>query len=182
MSTKLFKTIAPLVACTLVFAMCHVAAAFPFYGGNCTATCHGNPGGSMTIDPSLVDIAINSDGVVTFDVGTLSGSKSAIALLGLDDPNLDTSIIAPDNWTLQGGGTYTSDFLSAPGQYVLDLGIGPAGVEGLYGITAYLMGNGQTSTAYDFSVNVIPEPASLALALSGLVAFGLVTWRRRRAG
>ena len=176
------KIFTPLLACLLVVAVSNVADAYPSFGGNCTG-CHATGDGNMNITPDPIDIAIDSNGVITFAITSLPSDRNVIALAGadLDDLDLDATINTPDNWTLTNG-NYISDTITSIQDYVLDLGIGAGAVENLYGIGAWLVGGNGTNTptgaSYDFNVNVVPEPVSLALLSGGLLC--LVGWRRRR--
>ena len=169
------------LAASVLLATSGVAFAFPSYGGNC-AGCHSNPGGAMNTTPDPIEINLNDSGLVTFDVTSLGGSGDvSIALSGLTDPLLAASIGAGGgNWTLQGGGVYTSDIFSSIGTYTLDLVIGAGAALGDYGIGAQLVGDGQRASTYDFTVSVVPEPTTFALAALGCGAIGMMTIRRKR--
>lgn len=166
----------------LVFA-CGDASAFPSFGGNCTS-CHTNAGGDLTTSPDPLQVQIGDDGLLTFDITDLGGSDdTAISLSGLEDVLLDATIGAGgDNWTWQSGSSgssYVSDFITSTGTYTLDLQIGSNAVLGDYGIGVDFVGHGARGSTFDFTVRVIPEPATLALAMLGICFTGFCGWRRR---
>ena len=179
MRTRILKAVAPLLACVLVVAVCQQASAKPAWGSGCTG-CHGAAGGDLTTSPNPVGIDIDSNGLVTFNILDNPG-VGAIALTGLDDAGLDATVLG-GGWTDAGSYYYSTTFAgTAP--YSLDLGIGPAAVEGAYGIGIQFAGQGGSwGGAYDLGVNVltvIPEPGSILLLLSGSMLC-LVGFRRRR--
>ncbi len=160
MKTKLLKVFFPLLSCLIVVAMCQVAAAFPSFGGSCLS-CHNNPAGIMDITPDPINIEIGSSGLVTFYIIALPGADSVISLSGLENPDLDLTIGASsDNWIWtvgSNGSSYISDTITTTGPYTLDLEIGVAASEGLFGIDVVLVGSSLTGSSYDFNVNVVGE-------------------------
>jgi len=165
-----------IVVFIMVVSIAGMAHAYPSKGGNCTA-CHGGPAGEMDITAN--PISVNSDGVVTFDVTTLPGANNRIVLENLEAVGLDATVGIGWVWSEGSFGQgYMSDNIDTVGRYALDLVIGASAIQGMYDITAYLVGDGPAGVSYDFSVSVIPEPGTLALAGLGLI--GIVASRRRR--
>jgi hypothetical protein len=160
MKTKILKVFFSVLACLIAVAMCPVAAAFPSFGGSCL-TCHSNPAGIMDITPDPINIEIGDSGLITFYIIALPGSESVISVSGLEDPDLDVTIgAASDNWIWTvgpNGSSYISDIITTTGPYTLDLEIGVASSEGLFGIDVLLVGSSLTGSSYDFYVNVIGE-------------------------
>jgi hypothetical protein len=148
-------------ACLLVLGMSNFAEAFPSRGGDCTV-CHSDPGGAMSISPDPIEIIVEDNGLLSFDVTDLGGSANvAIALSGLTDAFLDASIGGGgDSWTLQSDDVYTSDIFSSISTYTLDLVIGAGATLGDYLKGALLVGKGRRASSFDYTVSVIPEPSA----------------------
>jgi hypothetical protein len=148
-------------ACLLVLGMSNFAEAFPSRGGDCTV-CHSDPGGAMSISPDPIEIIVDDNGLLSFDVTDLGGSENvAIALAGLTDAFLDASIGGGgDSWELRDGDVYTSDIFSSISTYTLDLVIGAGATLGDYLKGALLVGKGGRASSFDYTVSLVPEPSA----------------------
>jgi PEP-CTERM motif-containing protein len=181
MKKRLLKISAPMLACIVVMAMCHVASAYPGYTAGCTG-CHQSAGdGGPAITPDPIDIAVDDSGSITFDNVPILVSMAQLVLEGLGDPNLAASVGA--GWTFDAGNsTYVSSVInSGDPTYTLDLGIGASAVQGgPYTVNVWTLGksSGAKYLATAFDVNVVPEPTTLALL--GMAGLGLCILRRRR--
>ena len=173
------------VAVVSVMVACSsIAQAKPDFGADCSS-CHGTPGGALDVLPSsLIEIQRGTMGQVTFDVTDVPSGDAAIALSDLDDANLMATVVGT-GWTLSSQNQYASDpFFASTGPQVLDLEIDALAVPGDYGVGIQLAGGpgSNWASSYDFTLRVtaIPEPATLALLLTGLGTVGLLALRRRR--
>ena len=162
-----------------------IAQANPGFGGSCSS-CHGAPGGALDV-MDLITIMPGETVQISFDVTDVPQNDAAIALSGLDqvisgpsDVGTGWAFVAPFN-------QWASDpFFESAGVQVLDLTVPADTVPGNYGVNVQLAGGpgfGGWSSIYGFTIEVtevIPEPASLALLLTGFGAVGLLGLRRRR--
>ena len=123
--------------------------------------------------------------MVTFDVLD-TPSTATIALYGLENTDLDVTSLGA-GWTDATTYVYwTTPFASTGVDPVLNLTLGPGAAESppLYGIDVTLAGGsggtgpGRWMSTYNFDVNVIPEPTTLALL--GMAGVGFCLLRRRR--
>jgi len=173
------KSFATLVALTAVLAFSSVATAglMPADAG----------------DPSIPDLIYDSaTGEVTFD------QDGAAGLIGYTLQNVTNSFLAGNHTPILGGvaTSLTSELaeaaLSTPGLpasigFVFPTGLDLAGLTALLSVNTVSTGLGAPLVPFDLvainvpSEGVVPEPATIAMALMGLVGMGLYGWRRRRA-
>ena len=159
MNTTLWKTKIAVMACLLAMAMFNVAAAHRNEGGDC-ASCHDNPGGSLTASPNPFGIKKGSTGLLTFSISSLGGSsQTAISVQGLENPLLNASIAPGGNtWThINGdsGQSYVSNTITSTGPYTLNLAIGSLATLGTYPIVVEYAGSGARSTTTGFNLQVM---------------------------
>jgi len=122
---------------------------------------------------SSVDVTPGSGGTFTFDILGNPGMGS-LAVSGLEDPALGALVGA--GWS-SGGGYYFSDYIVGTGPVTLDFTIDGDAPEGGYALDFQFAGqSGFWGSVYGTELNVVPEPATLMVFLTGAV--GLMLWRR----
>ncbi len=170
-----------------VVAMAGVAQASPGYGGGGCPGCHGTPGqGDMAAVPDPIDIALGGSADITFDILAMPSSASRVNIQGLDAGLGAGNYTVGGNFALTSGSSppsFSSAQANSPANdMVLTLGIDAAATPGLHVFDAYLV-NGATAGSHmqtTFAVNVIPEPGTVVMFLTGLAAVGMMLIRRRR--
>jgi hypothetical protein len=178
------------VAVVSVMVACSsIAQAKPDMGPDCSGCHNQQAGGALDAMPSsLIQIPQGTTGQITFDVTDLPVPEAAIAISGLDDADLMATV--GSGWALSAQNQYASDpFFSSIGLQVLDLTIDANAVVGEYTLGIQMAGGkgfqptGWAAASQDYTIQVtaaVPEPATLALLLTGFGTVGLLALRRRR--
>ncbi len=179
MKTLFYLAVVTTVACLLVLG---TGSAYARQAQTKACTdCHNDGLGSLTPFPDPLNVLIGGDGLLSFNVTSLPDpiGNNMITLTDLSQAGLDATIGAGgDNWALN---TFTkSDEGIGTGVYDLDLDIGLSAVLGSYDLTWYLSGSGRTGTFGTFTVNVIPEPSTFALAGLGMIGICAGYMKKRR--
>jgi hypothetical protein len=127
--------------------------------------------------------------LLSFDVGSLPDptGNNQIALQDLTLAGLDATVgVGGDTWTQNGDKTLSVVGVGI-GDYDLVLEIGPSAILGTYNLTWYLAGGdfgsqigGAMGTSGTFTVNVIPEPSTFALAGLGMIGICAGYMKKRR--
>ena len=180
MKTFFYQVVMVTTVASLLVIATGTAYGYPFYTQACS-DCHNDGSGSLTPFPDPLNVLIGGSGLLSFDVGSLPapGGNNMIALTDLTQAGLAASIGGGgDSWTL---GTFTkSDEGIGTGDYDLDLEIGLSAILGTYNLNWYLPGSGRIGTFGTFTVNVIPEPSTFALAGLGMIGICAGYMKKRR--
>ncbi len=165
-----------------LIAVSDTAQAKPSFASACNG-CHFNPGGDLDILPSdLLEVEAGETAQLTFSITDNPGEEGALSLSGINTAVFGATV--GTGWTSQAGGAwYTTKDFEGTKSVSLALTIDPSVLTGDYIIPVIFAGGEpeppeeiQWSTTRFFTVRVsnqsIPEPASLALAMVGIIAIG----------
>jgi hypothetical protein len=166
--------------------MANTANAFPSRGGGNCNSCHAasSPPLSLTISPNPIDIKIDQDGLVTYQVTSLGNSSSAvISVQGLENALLNATVGTDGgHWTHatgSGGMSWLSDAISGVGPYTMDLEIGASATPGTYPITVRFAGDGPYGSNSSFNLKISAAGVAGDYNGNGAVdAADYVLWRK----
>ena len=180
------RTSAAIATGIIWLLIANTATAFPGRGGGNCSSCHtaSSPPLSLTISPNPIDIKVNQDGLLTYQVTSLGQSSTAvISVQGLENALLNANVGTDGgHWTHAtgtGGTSWLSDPISDIGPYTMDLTIGASAKTGTYPITVKFAGDGPFGSSTSFNLKISGAGVPGDYNGNGVVdAADYVLWRK----